>query len=142
MALTREQIRARDTGAKRTDKVYVEAWGTDVYVRRMSVIEQERYWDILDDARRGIYAPAGKRGSLVMMCAINEDGTDLFTAEDAAWLGSEADTGAIDKVFDAIQELSGVTRGAQVEIAKKPEEPTNTSSDGAPTAGESGTSKD
>ena len=133
--LTRDQIRAIDTGAKVTSTVTVPEWGGDVMFRRPSVLEQEQYWLIMDDAREGKASPAGKRGSLVMMCCVNADGSDLFNETDAKWLGSDASRTAVDLVFNAIWQFSGVTKEAMADIEKKPEGQTNSSSTGSPIDG-------
>lgn len=133
--LTRDQIRAIDTGAKVTSTITVPEWGGDVMFRRPSVLEQEQYWLIMDDAKDGKPHPAGKRGALVLMCCVNADGSDLFDEDDAPWLGSQANRTAIDLVFNAIWQFSGVTQEALADIEKKPEGPTNSSSTGSLTDG-------
>lgn len=140
--LSREQIRAVDTDAKTITRLAVPQWGGDVCIRRLTVIEEERYWDILDDVRNEKHVPQGKRGSTVLMACVNEDGSPLFTSADAEWLGSDANKDAIQLVAAAIRQLSGVTSEEQSEIEKKPVSPTSSSSTGSPTDGASGTSSD
>jgi hypothetical protein len=142
MALTRDQIRAADTDAKTITRIPVPQWGGDVCIRRLTVREEERFWDIIDDVSKGVESPAGKRGAVVMMACINEDGSPLFAAEDADWLGSEANKDAVQLLATAIRELSGVSPEAQTEIEKKPEQPTSSPSTGSPTDGVGGMSSD
>ncbi|NBW09974.1 MAG: hypothetical protein EBR82_18305 [Caulobacteraceae bacterium] len=113
-----------------TELVDVPEWGGKIMVRPMNVLEQERFWEILDDAKNGIQSPAGKRGSVVMSVAMTEDGKEFFTPEDAEWIGTEADPVVIDRLFNAIQRLSGATPREQADIEKKPEITTNSSSSG------------
>jgi hypothetical protein len=136
--LTRDEIRASDKQDRRV--VPVPQWGGDVLIRGLSVIEQEGYWAILDDAKKGITAPAGQRGSVLYSCCINEDGSQFWKEEDAAWLGSEANAGAVDVVYLEIVDLSGFSTKAQSGIAKKHETPTSSSLNGSSTDGASGTS--
>lgn len=128
--LTRDQIRAIDTGAKVTESVYVPEWGGDVLYRRPSVLEQEQYWQILEETREGKPYVAGKRGALLQMCCVNEDGSDLFTADDGEWLGSEANRDAVNAVFNAIWTFGGITPSKLTDIEKKQETPTSSSSIG------------
>lgn len=136
--LSREEIRSIDKQGRRT--VTVPQWGGDVLIRGMTVIEQEGYWDIVDDSKKGITAPAGKRGSVLYSCCINEDGSSFWKPEDAAWLGSEANAGAVDLVYNEIVDLSGFSTKAQSGIAKKPETPPTSSSNGSVIDGANGTS--
>lgn len=118
-----------------TELVDVPEWGGKIMVRPMTVIEQEHFWDILDDAKKGITAPAGKRGSVVLSVAMTEGGQPFFTTEDAEWIGSKADPNIIDRIYNAIQRLSGATAKEQADIEKKRETTTNSSSTGSPTDG-------
>jgi len=142
MSLTVSQIRGVDTGAAEKVCVEVPQWGGSVWVRRLTVIEQEHWWDILDDARKGINAPAGRRGSVVLMATINQAGEPVFGLDDAAWLGAEADVNAVNSVYEAIMKLSGLMAEEQRDIEKKPETSMSSSSAGSQTAGESGMSTD
>ena len=137
--LTRDQIRAIDTGAKLTGSVSVPEWGGDVLFRRPSVLEQEQYWQIMEEAKDGKPYVAGKRGALLQMCCLNADGSDLFTAEDGEWLGSEANRDAVKAGFNAIWNFGGITAAKLTDIEKKPETPTSSSSTGSPTDGDATT---
>ena len=119
----------------KTELVDVPEWGGRIMIRPMTVLEQEQFWDILDDAKKGIVAPAGKRGSVVLNVAMTEDGKQFFAAEDAEWIGSQADPNVIDRIYNAIQRLSGATPKEQADIEKKPEITTNSSSTGSQTDG-------
>ncbi len=133
--LDRSAIRANDVGAKVTESVSVPEWGGDVLIRRLTVLEVERWWEIIADSAKGVYAPAGKRGSVVLMGSVNADGTPLFQAVDAAWLGDGAHPEAVERVCNAIMTLSGLTAKSQAETEKKAETLTSSSSSGLPTAG-------
>lgn len=135
--LTREQILGMN--AEKRETVDVPEWGGPVLVRSVSAAQEEQWFNIVNDwNEKGICAPAGKRGSLVMMGCINEDGTPLFTEKDAAWIGGpRCSVDAIDRLFAAIQRLSGMTAEEAAEIEKKPDSPTNSSSTGSPIGGES-----
>lgn len=135
----RDEIKARDNKGKQTELLEVPEWEISVRVRRMTVIEEEQYWAIIDDANKGVIAPAGKRGSVVLMVATDEAGTALFTAEDANWLGSEANPQAVGRIYRRIMQLSGILEEEQADIEKKPETPTSSSNTGSQIDGESGT---
>lgn len=124
--------------SQRTQVVPVPEWGMSIKVRGVTAMEQEHWWDILDDWRKGVFAPAGKRGSLVMMGCVNEDGSPLFSATDAEFIGS-SEFAVIDRLYTAIQDCSGVTPEVQSEIEKKHERPTSSSSTGSATDGGSTT---
>jgi len=136
--IDRDSIKAATK--RKTELVDVPEWGGKVLVRAMNVLEQEQFWDILDDARKGVQAPAGKRGSVVLNIAMDESGKPLFTAEDAAWIGEQADQHVIDRIFNVIQRLSGTTTEAQADIEKKLETTTSSSSIGLLIDGDAPTS--
>ena len=139
MPLNRAEIITADTAGRRIKHVPVPQWGGDVCVRPLTVREEERFWEVIDDVKNGVECPTGKRGAVVLMAACNEDGTALFTAADADWLGSSANKDAISLLFDEIRSLSGVSSEAQAEIEKKPDSPTSSSSTGLPIDGASQT---
>lgn len=119
--LSRDQILALPINKPRLISVDVPEWGGAVYVRAMTVKEQECFWEIMRDADKGVYAPAGKRGSTVLMAACNDDGSPLFTDADAEWLGSSANANAVQRIHVAIIEATDMTPEAMADIAKKPD---------------------
>lgn len=120
MPLNRAEIIAADTAGRIIKPVAVPQWGGDVCIRPLTVREEERFWEVIDDVKNGIECPTGKRGAVVLMAACNADGTPLFTADDAEWLGSSANKDAVSLLFGAIRSLSGVTAEAQADVEKKP----------------------
>lgn len=117
--IDRSIVRANNPQKSETKSVNVPMWGGDILIRRLSIKEQEHYWSIIADAQKGVVAPTGKRGALVYMACVNEDGSEFWTEEDAAWLGDEANAGAVELLFEAIEEHSGFNAKAQAEAAKK-----------------------
>lgn len=130
MLMTRNDIRTKESVVQKTRVVSTPMWG-DILIKRLSVVQQERYWQILSDQKKGTDSPTGIRGSLVYMCCINEDGSDFWNEEDAAWLGSEASSKDVQVLYDAICELSGIDDKSQAEIEKKRATLTDSSSDGS-----------
>jgi hypothetical protein len=121
MPLNRSEIIAADAAGRVIKPVAVPQWGGDVCIRPLTVREEERFWEVIDDVKNGVECPSGKRGAVVMMACCNADGTALFTAADADWLGSGANKDAISLLFDEIRALSGVSVEAQADIEKKPD---------------------
>lgn len=124
----RETILAIDD--KRIGSVEVPEWGCTIGVRSLTTIEMERWWDIVTDhTQKGIDPPGGRQVALVFMGTVNPDGTPLFRVEDLPSLG-EKFPGAIDRVFNEIRRLSGMTKEEEAVIEKKPENQTSYSPTG------------
>ena len=136
--IDRASILATDSKATQTVSVDTPEWGGSVLVRRLTVLELERWWDVVNDAGKGIASPAGKNGTAVLMGAVKEDGTRLFEIEDATWLGEKAHPQTVSNVAHVILSLSGVIDEVKAELEKKPESTISSSSTGSPTGGESG----
>ena len=56
------------------------------------------------------------RAKLVAQSAIGEDGKPLFTEEDVKWLG-EKSAKALNRLFNAAQQLSGLSESDVKELA-------------------------
>jgi hypothetical protein len=120
MPLNRDEIIQANSIGQRVHTISVPQWGGDVCYRALTVREEERFWEVIDDVKNGIESPTGKRGAVVLMAACNADGSPLFAADDAEWLGSSANKEAVGILFEAIRGLSGVTAEAQADVEKKP----------------------
>jgi hypothetical protein len=122
----RDRILAKNDSP--TEQVLIPEWGETVTVRSLTAHEQERWWDILTaHSERGVEPPGGRKASFVYMACLGEDGTELFKPEDIPTLGQKHPA-AINRLFDAIQRLSGMTKEVQAEVEKKPDAQTSSSS--------------
>ncbi len=138
MPTLRERVLAKDDS--NTDVVQVPEWGESIRIRSLTALEQERWWDILTmHDEKGIDPPGGRKASLVYMGCIDDEGGDLFKPEDIPILGQKHPV-AMNRLFSAIQKLSGMTTEVQADIEKKPDDQTNSSSTGSPTGTEGQTS--
>lgn len=118
-----------------TEIVDVPEWGEKVTVRSLTAEEQERWWDILTlHAEQRIDPPGGRKASFVFMACLDESGKDLFKPEDIPAIGKKHPA-AINRLFTAIQRLSGMTNEAQADLEKKRDAQTNSSSTGSQTDG-------
>lgn len=75
--------------------------GNTVHVREMSVAERAKFLSMAD--KDAALAPA----FLVQSCAINEDGSQMFTEKDAAALAASSPR-IIDAVATAVMEISRI----------------------------------
>ena len=107
MLLTKQQI--LEVKDLKTEKVYIEEWGGDVYVKTLTGAERDRF-------EKSILTPDGKRGDfenlrakLVIEVCVDKDGKRIFTQKDLLALGGKC-AGALDKIFDIGQRLSGITK--------------------------------
>ena len=136
MSLREKILAVKD---EKKDSVPCPEWGVDVPIRSLTAHQMERWWDILNDhAEKGIDPPGGRKASVVMMGCVDENGEDLFKAEDIEVLGKKHPV-VISRLFKAIQEISGITQTAAVSAEKKQPEPTNSSSIGCVNVPESST---
>lgn len=97
----------------KTMDVEVPEWGGTVRIRNLTGAERDA-WEsenIKYDNKSGKNSPnlVNLRARLIAKCAINEDGTPLFTSKRAVeMLGSKASS-ALDRLFSACQELNAIT---------------------------------
>jgi hypothetical protein len=101
---------------------YVECpeWGGTVRVRGLLATERDAYESSIvigagTEAQR--LNLIGARSRMVAKCCVDENGNRLFTDEDVDALGNK-NSAPIDRLFDKIQELSGMTKKA-VELQRK-----------------------
>lgn len=109
MILSRDQIlTARDIA---TETVPVPEWGGEVLVRGMSGTERDAFEASVVSMRDG--KPAvdvrGIRAKVVAACVVGEDGQRLFGEDDVEALGQKS-AQALNRVFEAAQRLSGLTK--------------------------------
>lgn len=67
--------------------------------------------------KSGHSADVDFRATLVVRCIVDENGERLFTDKEVAQLGRKSGA-ALDRVFDAVRDLSGITQGAKEDAAE------------------------
>lgn len=99
--------------------VDVPEWGGSVLVQGMTGAQR-------DDFEQSIVRMHGKktdvdmrniRAKLAAQCIVDESGERLFTDEDVQALG-KLSAGALDRVFEAAQRLSGISSNDMEELEK------------------------
>lgn len=94
------------------EEVPVPEWQPDGVVRLRSIsgTQRDQYESSLVD-QRGREQKMNLRNArtkLIVLCAVDEDGRLLFTAEDINALGRKS-AAPLDRLFDACQRLAGMT---------------------------------
>jgi len=99
--LTREQILSADD--VKTEIVPVPEWGGEVRVRGMTGLERDRF-----EAKAVDEDFENVRAAYAAATIIDEDGNNLFDAEDITELGDKSSS-ALQRVLLVAQRISGVT---------------------------------
>lgn len=106
--LTRDQILSADD----LPDVYVEVpeWGGEVRIRTLTGAERDAYEARISGAntKDGKRDMSNIRAALVALCAIDENGAQLFTKDDVNRLGLKS-AKALDRLMDASMKLSGIS---------------------------------
>jgi hypothetical protein len=116
--LTRDQI----LGADDLQRVEVEVpeWGGTLLVRALTGAERGQLEaSALQQQGQGVaFVPQSVetvRARVVAMAAIDEEGKRLFSTRDVVALGEKSGR-ALEKVFDIVSEISGISQGAVAEL--------------------------
>jgi len=120
--LNREDIFAADD--LKTENVPVTEWDGSVLVRGLTGEERDMF-ESESISMKGKDVQVNHknlRARLVALTVVNEDGSRMFSKEDAVELGKKS-ASALDKVFSVAQRLSGLS-GEDVEQLVKNSEPT------------------
>lgn len=102
------------------DIVDCPEWGGKVRVRGLLATERDAYEASVvlnagTETQR--YQLIGARARMVAKCCVDAKGARLFTDEDVDALGNK-NAKPIDRLFDKIQELSGMTKKAVADAQK------------------------
>jgi len=105
--LTKEAILAAKDSV--TEEVNVEEWGGTVLVRGLTGKERDLFEAMLMERRGKKLIPnmANIRAKLIACCCVDDDGTRLFTDQDAEALGDKSGA-ALDRVYEVAARLSGM----------------------------------
>lgn len=96
------------------DVVACPEWGGDVRVKSLSGHERDAFETTLDDAdgtRRDV------RAKMAIAGCVDADGAPLFTAPDVEALSAK-NAAPLDRIFDRVRELSGMTPKAVAVLEK------------------------
>jgi hypothetical protein len=111
-----------------TKELEVPEWGMAVTIKELMGSERDRFESstMKVDAKTGNLVPnlINARARLVSMCLVDENGNRWFTDSEAdiLTLGSMSAKG-LDKVYDACQDLSGLSNEATDEAVENFEAP-------------------
>lgn len=106
--LNRQQI--VDADDVEYDTVSCPEWGGDVRIRSIKGRQRDEYEQSLveqrgNDRRMNL---RNARAKLIILCAVDEDGRPLFTADDVRALGAK-NAKPLDRLFDACRKLTGLS---------------------------------
>lgn len=101
-----------------TREVAVPEWGGEVLVRGLTGQQRDAFEMKMASAQKaGNAHDVDFRASLVVRCIVDESGERLFTDKEVAQLGRKSGS-ALDRVFDVVRELSGMSKAASKEAAE------------------------
>ena len=117
MILNREQILAAND--VKTKVVEVPEWGGSVIVRGLTSLERDKALArIMNDNNQVDLNRLGElRVMIAAMAIIDEQGNPLFTEKDVTALGQKS-WSAIERISDAVLEISGLTQNALEQLEK------------------------
>ena len=111
--LSKEQILAVDD--IKSEIVHVPEWGGDVLVRGLTGTERDEFEESLAKGKK--VSIRNIRAKLVALGTIDEKFARMFSEGDVAALGAKS-AAALDRVFNAIRRLSGLTSEDVAELEK------------------------
>jgi hypothetical protein len=106
--LSREAIlEADDT---RYETVECPEWGGDVRLKSITGSKRDQYEASLVEERGNSRKMnlRNARAKLIILCAVDETGRQLFTSEDLRQLGNK-NAAPLDRLFDAARKLTGMS---------------------------------
>jgi hypothetical protein len=115
--LTREAIlEADDT---RYETVACPEWGGDVRLRSISGAKRDQYEASLVEERGASRKMnlRNARAKLIILCAVDESGRQLFSSEDLRQLGNK-NAAPLDRLFDAARKLTGMSEDDVKELTE------------------------
>jgi hypothetical protein len=94
----------------KTEELYIPEWDSWVLVRSMTAAEYDRYQKsiIVGKGKNRDINLVNARAKLVAMAVVDENGQRLFTDAQIISLGQK-NSAAIDRIFDLVTDLAGVT---------------------------------
>lgn len=99
-----------------TEDVEVPEWGGTVRVRGLTGTERDRF-EVQVSAARKDGKEVDIRATYAGRCMVDEGGKRLFTDKELAALGRKSGA-ALDRIFDVVRRLSGMTDGKLKEASE------------------------
>ncbi len=100
-----------------TCDVEIKAWGGTVRVRSLTGAERDQFEaDLIAARHAGGVSPGNIRARFAAMCIVDEDGKNLFTADDIERLGGKSGT-ALDLIYQAVLKFNALTEADVEELA-------------------------
>lgn len=115
--LTRDQVKSADD--RRFAEVECPEWGGTIRLSSISGRQRDDYEQSMVEQRgndRKINM-RNARAKLVILCAVDENGEKLFTAEDLRWLSAK-NARPLDRLFSAAQDLVGLTESDMKDLTE------------------------
>lgn len=112
MALSRDAILAADD--IKTEEVDVPEWGGSVFLKGMTGTERDNF-EANNRRPDGQQNLTNYRARFLVRCVVNENGTRIFSDQDAAALGKKS-SGAINRLWEMAGQLNGASDEAQEEM--------------------------
>lgn len=117
--LNKDQVLGKDDLT--TKDIEVPEWGGEVRIRMLTGAERDEFETSMvkvDKSGKQETNLVNLRARLVAKCAVNEDGTKMFqTRNDVAALGMKS-AAAIARIYEACQELNGMTQADVDELVE------------------------
>lgn len=90
-----------------TEDVEIQEWGGTVRVRGLTATERDRFEFQVASARKN-GTETDIRAAFAGRCMVDEQGGRLFTDKELSKLGGKSGA-ALDRIFDVVRKLSGMT---------------------------------
>jgi hypothetical protein len=113
MSTLREQILKQQD--QTMEKVFVQAWGCHVFLKPMTVAEQEAWEKSVFDAKGEAKEDVSLKASVVVACACDEQGKKIFQPSDVAELAKKS-AAPVNKLFNIASKLNGITESDVEEL--------------------------
>jgi len=115
--LSREAILSADD--TRYETVSCPEWGGEVRLRSIRGSQRDAYEQSLVEERGNSRKMnmRNARAKLIVLCAVDEDGRQLFTSDDLRALGAK-NAAPLDRLFDACRKLVGMSEDDVKELTE------------------------
>lgn len=93
----------------KTEKVFIPEWKGSVFVRGLTAYERDDFESSLLDQskKRTRISMRNARARLVVMAAVNEDGSQMFSEDDIPMLSLKSAI-AVDRIYEVASAMAGL----------------------------------
>ena len=95
--------------------MWIPEWHGNIWVRGMTALERDSYEESLIDPRTNKQNLQNARAKILVKAVISEDGQRLFAEGQLGELGKKS-AKPVDRIWDKVRHLSGMTAKSQEEI--------------------------